>query len=88
MLKKVFIALITIVVCVILGGVVINILFPNFMTTMVDAVEDQIFRATSLSFDFNGNGTGGSANDTYSGAESEDDNTGSGTNSDVVTGVD
>lgn len=57
--KKIFITLITIVVCVILGAFVINTLMPNMVDTIIDAAEGQIFRATGLGFDFNANGNGG-----------------------------
>ena len=79
--KKIFIVLITIVACVIVGALVLNVLLPNVATTMVDALEDMIYKATKMSFDFNGNGergsnveteydeitTGGSANDNAAG---------------------
>lgn len=57
--KKIFITLITIVVCVILGAFVINTLMPNMVDTIIDAAEGQIFRATGLGFDFNANDKGG-----------------------------
>lgn len=65
--KKIFIILITIVACVVLGAFVLNILMPNAATTLVDAAEDQIWKATGLSFDFNSNGEGGSNENTYAG---------------------
>lgn len=89
MVKKIFIVLITVVVCVLVGAVVLNVLAPNVITTLVDAVEDQIYRATSLKFDFNGNGTiGGSGNGSYSGAENESDEKGATGNTGIVEGVD
>ena len=63
--KKIFITLITVVACVILGAFVLNTLMPNVTTTLINAVEDQIFKATSLEFDFNNDGTIGSNNNTY-----------------------
>lgn len=65
--KKIFIILITIVACVVLGAFVLNILMPNVVETTIDAVEDQIFKATALSFDFNKNDHSGSVNSSYAG---------------------
>lgn len=59
--KKIFVMLITVVCCVIVGAFVINILLPNVTATLVNAVEDQIYRATGMEFDFNLDGTMGSA---------------------------
>ena len=56
--SKIFITLIIIVACVAIGALVLNILLPNVTTTLVDAVENMIYQATKLSFDFNGNGGG------------------------------
>lgn len=78
--KKIFITLITIVVCVILGAFVINTLMPNVVDTIIDAAEGQIFRATGLGFDFNANGTGGvetgKANEGLTGQNTDDTVTG------------
>lgn len=66
--KKIFIMLITIVACVILGAFVLNVLMPNVVTTVINAVEQQIWRATGLSFDFNAdNITGGSTGQSNNG---------------------
>lgn len=56
---KIFKVLIVIVACVIIGAIVLNVLLPNVTTSMVNAVEAQIFNATGMSFDFNGDGTNG-----------------------------
>ena len=56
---KIFKVLIVIVACVIIGAIVLNVLLPNVMVSMVNAVEGQIFNATGMSFDFNGDGTTG-----------------------------
>lgn len=61
--RKIFIVLITIVACVILGAFVLNTLMPNVVTQMINAVEGMIFNATSLSFDFNGDGVVGAETD-------------------------
>lgn len=58
--KKIFVVLITIVACVIVGALVLNVLLPNVATTLVDSLEDMIYKATKMSFDFNGNGERGS----------------------------
>lgn len=72
--KKIFITLITIVICVILGAFVINTLMPNVVNTVINAAEGQIYNATGLSFDFNGDGDGGTANkdSSYMGELSDD----------------
>lgn len=57
--QKIFITLITIVICVMLGAFVINKLMPNMVDTIIDAAEGQIYRATGLSFDFNANTNSG-----------------------------
>lgn len=84
--KKIFITLITIVICVILGAFVINTLMPNVVNTVINAAEGQIYNATGLSFDFNGDGAGGTqnANSTYNGGLT-DDNINEG-NQDTVSG--
>lgn len=56
---KIFKVLIVIVACVIIGAIVLNVLLPNVTASMVNAVEAQIFNATGMSFDFNGDDTGG-----------------------------
>lgn len=57
--KKIFITLIVVVCCVILGAFVINILLPNVTTTLINAVEAEIHNATGMNFDFNNDGTAG-----------------------------
>ena len=59
--KKIFVVLIVIVVMVLLGALVLNILLPNVTKTMINATEDMIFKATGMSFDFNGDGIRGSS---------------------------
>ena len=58
--KKIFIVLITIVACVMVGAFVLNVLMPSAFKIGVNAVEDQIFRATGMKFDINSDGTFGS----------------------------
>ena len=51
----IFKTLIIIVACVAIGALVLNILLPNVAVALVDATEDMIFKATKMSFNFNGN---------------------------------
>lgn len=74
--KKIFITLITVVACVILGAFVLNTLMPNVTTTLINAVEDQIFKATSLEFDFNNDDNRGTNDKSYAGQNSDDTVTG------------
>lgn len=74
--KKIFITLITVVACVILGAFVLNTLMPNVTTTLINAVEDQIFKATSLEFDFNNDNNAGTNANSYVGQNSDDTVTG------------
>lgn len=74
--KKIFITLITVVACVILGAFVLNTLMPNVTTTLINAVEDQIFKATSLEFDFNNDNNAGTNDNSYVGRNSDDTVTG------------
>lgn len=59
--KKIFIILITIVACVILGAFLLNVLMPNAVTQVVNAVEQSIYSGTGISMDLNGDGTRGAA---------------------------
>lgn len=69
--KKIFITLITVVACVILGAFVLNTLMPNVTTTLINAVEDQIFKATNLKFDFNNDNDAGTNDNSYAGQNSD-----------------
>lgn len=65
--RKIFIVLVTIVACVILGAFVLNTLMPNTVKSISSATEDMIFKATGMGLDLNGDGTAGSAhNGAYS----------------------
>lgn len=57
--KKIFTVLITIVACVLIGALVLNVLLPNVTAQVINAAEDMIYRATGLTFDFNGDGNVG-----------------------------
>jgi len=74
--KKIFIVLITIVACVLIGAFLLNILMPNVTTTVINATEDMIFRATGLSFDFNKDTIKGGINTQYEGTQDGKDGTG------------
>lgn len=54
--KKIFIILITVVACVMIGALLLNVLMPNIMTSVVDSCENMLYNATGMSMDFNGNG--------------------------------
>jgi len=65
---KIFKILIIVVACVIIGALVLNVLLPNTTRALVNAVEDNIFRATGMTFDLNGDGIQGSnTNNDYTG---------------------
>lgn len=73
----IFKTLIVIVACVVLGAFALNILMPNAAKSLVNATEDMIYNATSMKFDFNGDGVygGTSTKDTqYQGTGNGNDN--------------
>lgn len=75
--KKIFITLITIVGCVIVGAFLLNTLLPNVTTTLINSGEQMIYKATSLDFDFNADGITGKTNGTsFAGANTDDTVTG------------
>ena len=76
--KKIFMVLITVVACVLVGAFLLNILLPNATTTLIDSAEDMIYKATGMSFDFNSNGIAGSNKSSYQGTTSGSDGTGQG----------
>lgn len=57
--KKIFMILIVVVICIVIGAFTINILVPNALTSTVNAVEDTIFSATGMSIDLNGDAQAG-----------------------------
>lgn len=83
--KKIFMTLIIIVACVLIGALVLNVLLPNVATQLVNAVEDTIYSATGMTFDFNGDGDSGENNTEFSGDVSDDTGT-STDNAGVVDG--
>ena len=60
--QGIFKLLVVVVCCIVLGALVLNIFLPNMVTQLSNVVEDSIFKATGMSFDFNGDGHGGGAN--------------------------
>lgn len=79
--KKIFTVLIIMVACVMIGALVLNVLLPNVATSIVDALEQMVFNATGMQFDWNGNesgGTSGGGTDFQSGMADDD----TGTNTD------
>lgn len=74
--KKIFIVLITIVACVIVGAFLLNVLLPNVTTTLINSTEDMIYRATGMSFDFNADGNAGDLGGAYTGDNTDSTVTG------------
>ena len=76
--SKIFKILIVAVICVLVGAIIINLLVPNVFTTMINSIEDLIFKATGLGFDFNGDGVMGDAggNLQYTGQNADADGNG------------
>lgn len=84
--QKIFIILIIVVACVIIGALVLNVLMPNATKTLVNAVEDQIYNATKMSFDFNGdNDAGGNSTSStqFKGNQQDSNVSGAGKSTDV-----
>ena len=77
--KKIFMILITIVACVVIGAFTLNILLPNVTTSLVDATEDMVYNATGMSFDWNGNGNNGQTAGTGNSKTNSNDKTNTGT---------
>lgn len=55
----IFKTLIIVVACVIIGALVLNTLLPNVTTGLINGVEDMLFNATGMSFDFNNDSNAG-----------------------------
>ena len=58
--KKIFVILITVVACIAVGAFVLNVLMPNVMATVFNAVDTAIYDATGIALDLNGDGVNGS----------------------------
>lgn len=63
--KKIFMTLIVIVMCIILGAFLINTLLPNVTAQVINSAEDSIWKATGMEFDFNADGNIGSGDNNY-----------------------
>lgn len=88
--KKIFTVLIVMVACVMIGALVLNILLPNVTTSIVDALEQMVFNATGMQFDWNGNGSGGTSGggtDFQSGMAGDDTGTNADNAGDQVEGL-
>lgn len=75
--RKIFIVLITIVVCVILGAFVLNVIMPNTVTALISAMESTIYNSTGVRLDLNGDGsfqTTQTTNGTFAGNMSDSEN--------------
>lgn len=65
-ISKIFMTLIVVVACVVLGAMLLNKVLPNVTAQVSNAIEGMLYRATGISMDFNGDSiygstTGGSA---------------------------
>ena len=65
--KKIFMVLIVAVACVMIGAFVLNVLMPNLIKTGTNAVEGQLYNATGIRVDMNGDGFDQNTNQTYTG---------------------
>lgn len=54
--KKIFMTLVIVVMCIILGAFLLNKLVPTATAQVVNAVEDSLYNATGMKFDFNSDG--------------------------------
>lgn len=71
--KKIFMTLVVIVLCILVGAFLINILMPNVVTQVIDSAEDSVYKATGMSFDFNSNGNKGEVKSEYSSTGKSDE---------------
>lgn len=60
--QGIFKLLVTVVACIVIGAMVLNIFLPNVTTQLSGVVEDSIYKATGMGFDFNGDGNTGTSN--------------------------
>lgn len=78
--QKIFMTLIIVVACVILGAFVLNALLPNVIKGMSNSAEQMLKNATGMSFDINGDGVGGSTAGNGKQTTSSGQDTGTGKN--------
>lgn len=74
--QKIFMTLIIVVACVILGAFVLNALLPNVIAGMCNSAEDMLKNATGMSFDINGDGIGTPSSKDANGTTSSNQDTG------------
>lgn len=88
--KKIFITLIVVVACVMIGALILNTLMPNVTKSLVNSVEQMVFNATGMQFDWNGDGVGGSSagGTDFTDADYDIDAAGGNLNGDAVEGFD
>lgn len=87
MIKKIFVILITVVALVAIGALVLNVVLPNTAKQLVNQVENQIYNATGMTFDFNNDGVKGTSTSDVSGDTAGDDyDTVNGVNGGTVNG--
>lgn len=66
MVKNVFKILGTVIICILLVALGVNVLYPNLVTQVVGSVEKGIKAGTGLAIDLNGDGSAGSVGATTS----------------------
>lgn len=89
--KKIFTVLIVMVACVMIGALVLNVLMPNVTTSIVDALEQMVFNATGMQFNWNNNassGTSGGGTDFQDGMAEDNTGTNVGNAGHQVEGLD
>lgn len=58
-IQKIFMTLVIVIACLVIGALVLNVLLPNATTQLVNAFENAIFSGTGMKFDLNGDGKSG-----------------------------
>lgn len=88
--KKIFITLIVVVACVMIGALILNTLMPNVTKSLVNSVEQMVFNATGMQFDWNGDDVGGTggAGTNFTAADYDINAAGGNLNGDAVEGFD
>jgi uncharacterized protein involved in outer membrane biogenesis len=71
--KNIFKVLIIAIVCLVVGAFLINVLAPNATNQVTNAIEQQVWKATGISLDLNGDGyTGQNGGKATAGANRSD----------------
>lgn len=84
--KKIFMTLIVIVACLMIGAFLLNVLLPNATVQLVNMTENMIYSATGMVFDFNGDGISGTNSNDVSGQAQYQADTNEGAGGDNVSG--